>query len=137
MAEYLFSYGTLQPGLAPPEIEPMVQSFKPMGLAYIYGVLYDFGHYPGAVTGGAGKVWGQVFALPDDPCLLGQLDEYEEFDPSNIDESQFLRQKCLAMLENGNAMEVWVYVYNRNVESAAVIESGDFAKARDPKSSQP
>jgi gamma-glutamylcyclotransferase (GGCT)/AIG2-like uncharacterized protein YtfP len=130
MAEYLFSYGTLQPGLAPAEIEPIVQSFKPLGKAYIYGALYDFGHYPGAVLGGSEKVRGQVFELPSGADVLGRLDEYEGYDPLKIDESQFLRQRCKSILEGGQELDVWVYVYNREVSAANVIASGEFAKSR-------
>jgi gamma-glutamylcyclotransferase (GGCT)/AIG2-like uncharacterized protein YtfP len=130
MAEYLFSYGTLQPGWAPPEIEPMVQRFKPKGRAYIYGVLYDFGHYPGVVTGGGEKVWGQVFELPPGADIFRRLDEYEEFDCLKIDESQFVREKCKAVLEDGLELEVWVYVYNLDVSAAKVIANGEFVKSR-------
>ncbi|HEX4484928.1 MAG TPA: gamma-glutamylcyclotransferase family protein [Terriglobales bacterium] len=131
MTEYLFSYGTLQPGLAPADIEPIVRMFKPVGRAHIHGLLYDFGEYPGAVLGSNGKVWGQVFELPSNADVLGRLDDYEEFHPDNIDASQFVRKKCKAVLESGEAIEAWVYVYNRDVSSAALIPNGEFVKSRD------
>jgi gamma-glutamylcyclotransferase (GGCT)/AIG2-like uncharacterized protein YtfP len=137
MLEYLFSYGTLQPGLAPADIELLMRDLPRRGRAYIYGLLYDLGEYPGVrLVESDSKVWGQVFELPTDPSLLRRLDEYEEFDPSNIDESQFLREKCMATLQDGNILEVWVYVYNRDVETAAVIESGDFGRIRATKLSK-
>src|SRR5882724_7435568 len=105
MPEYLFSYGTLQPGLAPAEIEPIVQKFRYLGKAYIYGLLYDFGDYPGVLLGQTeSKVWGQILEIPADPDLLRRLDEYEEFDPSNIESSQFVRKKHVAILEDGKIM---------------------------------
>jgi gamma-glutamylcyclotransferase (GGCT)/AIG2-like uncharacterized protein YtfP len=130
MAEYLFSYGTLQPGLAPAEIEPIVRRFRPVGRAYIHGLLYDFGEYPGAVSGCNEKVWGQVFELPADPLILRRLDEYEEFDPLKIDTSQFVRQKCKPIMDNGQAYEAWVYFYNWDVGAGVVIASGEFVRSR-------
>jgi gamma-glutamylcyclotransferase (GGCT)/AIG2-like uncharacterized protein YtfP len=129
MTQYLFSYGTLQPDLAPAEIAPLVRKFRRVGRGYIHGFLYDFGDYPGAVLGKTQqRVWGQVFVFPDDPELLRQLDEYEEFDPSNLKHSQFVRQKCGAVLATGRAIQAWVYVYNRPPGSAPRIENGDFAR---------
>src|ERR1700733_12607737 len=110
MAEYLFSYGTLQPELAPVEVESLVRKFKLVGRAYIYGLLYDFGEYPGAVLGGNEKVWGQVFELPSDTLILRRLDEYEGFDPLKMSTSQFIRKPCNAKLANGQQFEAWVYV---------------------------
>jgi gamma-glutamylcyclotransferase (GGCT)/AIG2-like uncharacterized protein YtfP len=128
MPEYLFSYGTLQPELAPAEVEPIARIFRPVCRAYIHGVLYDFGAYPGAVPGGGEKVWGQVFELSPDPLILRRLDEYEGFDPLNIDASQFTRQKCGAIVDNGQVYEAWVYFYNLDVGAAVVITSGEFVK---------
>jgi gamma-glutamylcyclotransferase (GGCT)/AIG2-like uncharacterized protein YtfP len=131
MADFLFSYGTLQPGLAPAEIERVVRRFRLVGRAYIHGLLYDFGEYPGAVMGGTEeKVWGLVMALPDDPDVLRRLDEYEEYDPSNIEGSQYIRRTCTAALDSGEAVESWVYFYNRDVSSATLISSGEFLKSR-------
>jgi gamma-glutamylcyclotransferase (GGCT)/AIG2-like uncharacterized protein YtfP len=131
MPQYLFSYGTLQPGLAPPEIEPLVARFQLVGRASVNGFLYEFGDYPGAVLSSAEeKVWGQIFVLPDDSDLISRLDQYEEFDPLDIKNSQFVRQKCEATLEIGEVVQAWIYVYNRSVDDGQRILNGDFAKLR-------
>ena len=128
MAEYLFSYGTLQPELAPAEIASVIRQFRPIGRASIAGILYDLGDYPGAVLGETNlRVWGQVFELPKDPGVLRQLDEYEEFDPAEIESSQFVRTECDGTLESGTMIKVWVYMYNREPGSAPRIASGSFA----------
>jgi gamma-glutamylcyclotransferase (GGCT)/AIG2-like uncharacterized protein YtfP len=133
MKEYLFSYGTLQPKLAPPEVEPLVSKFRHVGRGYIQGRLYDFGDYPGAVLGETQqRVWGEVFQLPADTEVLRQLDEYEQFDPSDLKNSQFVREMRLAVLETGEAINAWVYIYNRDPGSAPGIENGDFVKLRKP-----
>src|SRR5579871_961031 len=76
MCRYLFAYGTLQPGLAPPEIAPLVARLEPLGPGSIPGLLYDLGEYPGAILDPASPrtIWGTVFKLPADPTLLVQLD---------------------------------------------------------------
>jgi gamma-glutamylcyclotransferase (GGCT)/AIG2-like uncharacterized protein YtfP len=131
MPEYLFSYGTLQPDLSPPEIVPLVRAFPCMGRAHVRGVLYDLGDYPGIVLGERGvKVWGQVFVLPEDPGVLRRLDEYEEVDLRNLACSQFIRTKCVSVLESGTEVETWIYAYNREPGSASVIPSGDYAQSR-------
>ena len=128
MAEYLFSYGTLQPELAPAEIASLVAQLRPIGRASIPGVLHDLGDYPGAVLGEKNlEVWGQVLELPEDPGILRQLDEYEAFDPAQIERSQFVRTECDATLGNGRVMKVWVYIYNRDPGSAPRIANGRFA----------
>lgn len=128
MAQYLFSYGTLQAELAPAEIAPVVQQLRPIGRASIPGILYDLGDYPGAVVGGTNlEVWGQVFELPEDPEVLCQLDEYEEFNPAEIERSQFVRIQSKATLDDGRVIKAWVYVYNRDPGSAPRIVNGSFA----------
>jgi gamma-glutamylcyclotransferase (GGCT)/AIG2-like uncharacterized protein YtfP len=128
MAEYLFSYGTLQPELAPAEIVSLVRQLRPIGRASMPGLLYDLGDYPGAVFEETMlKVWGQVFELPEDPSVLRQLDEYEEFNPGEIERSQFLRTQSNAILDNGRVIKAWVYIYNRDPGSAPRIANGIFA----------
>jgi gamma-glutamylcyclotransferase (GGCT)/AIG2-like uncharacterized protein YtfP len=127
MAEYLFSYGTLQPELAPAEIASLVSQLRPIGRASIPGILYDLGDYPGAVVGDMNlKVWGQVFELPTDPGVLRQLDDYEEFFAAEIERSQFVRTECNATLDNGRMIRVWVYMYNRDPSRSPRIANGSF-----------
>jgi gamma-glutamylcyclotransferase (GGCT)/AIG2-like uncharacterized protein YtfP len=45
----LFVYGTLLPGLAPRELEPLLGRLRPAGEAGIAGILFDFGPYPALV----------------------------------------------------------------------------------------
>lgn len=134
MTEYLFSYGTLQPDLAPKEIAPLVGQLRSVGRGYIRGFLYDFGEYPGAVLGETDlKVWGHVFALSENHNVLRGLDKYEEFNPLDLKNSQFVREKCSAVLEDGKAVEAWAYVYNRDPGPAPLIGGGDFAKSQNSK----
>jgi gamma-glutamylcyclotransferase (GGCT)/AIG2-like uncharacterized protein YtfP len=128
MKHYLFSYGTLQPGLAPPAIAPTVRRLRLLGRAFTYGSLYDLGRYPGAVLHKSGsKVWGSLLALPDAPEILQRLDDYEGFDPAHPAASEFLRMKHSVVLEAGTkTMAAWLYAYNRRPGGAPRIPNGDF-----------
>ena len=131
MAEYLFSYGTLQPDLAPAGVESLVRQFRHIGGGFIRGILYDLGDYPGAVIcETALKVWGQAFELPENPDVLSRLDEYEGFNPADLQHSEFVRTGCVATLETGMEIKLWVYVYNRDPGPAPRILDGDFARYR-------
>ena len=56
MAEFLFAYGTLQPGFAPPAMSPVVARMVPSGAATVEGKLYDMGSYPGLILGSGERV---------------------------------------------------------------------------------
>jgi gamma-glutamylcyclotransferase (GGCT)/AIG2-like uncharacterized protein YtfP len=50
MSAYLFAYGTLQPGLAPPDVALLVARLMPIGEGLARGVLYDLGRYASAFS---------------------------------------------------------------------------------------
>lgn len=128
---YLFSYGTLLPGLAPAEIRPTVQRLRRVGKGFVRGQLFDLGEYPGAVLGRSGSpIAGQIFELPDDPEVLHRLDEYEGFNPSDPRASLFIRKRRYVRLEDGRRIFCWVYAYNRPVKSARAVSGGNYGKAR-------
>ena len=117
--EFLFTYGTLQPGRAPGEIAAVIGKLQIAGKGYVHGTLYDFGHYPGAVLNSASadssrgqRIAGTIYRLPLDPELLRQLDEYEEYFPESPATSQFLREIHAVYREDGNTIPCWVYVLN-------------------------
>jgi len=116
MTSFLFTYGSLQPGQAPPEIEPLVARLEIAGRGYVHGTLYDFGHYPGAVLDEASskRIPGTIYRLPPDPDLIRKLDEYEEYSPESPETSQFLRELHLVHWEDGRTLFCWVYIFNEN-----------------------
>jgi gamma-glutamylcyclotransferase (GGCT)/AIG2-like uncharacterized protein YtfP len=131
---YLFSYGTLLPRLAPPEIAPTVRRFRRVGRGVVRGKLYDLGNYPGAILSrGSPTVVGQVFELPDDPGVLTRLDDYEGFDPSRPQGSLFVRKRCLVRLNNGQKLACWIYTYNRPLGAARPLPGGNYPRARNHK----
>ena len=133
MKQYLFSYGTLQPGLAPPAIAPVARRLRPIGTGVVHRFLFDLGKYPGAVLCNTGpRIWGRVVALPEDPEVLDRLDEYEGFNPAHPDTSEYLRKQCTVLIEAGKrSLHAWIYVYNRRPGSAPRIMSGVFSRSPD------
>jgi len=130
MSEYLFAYGTLRAGLAPPEMADAVGQLRFIGPARVRGRLYDLGQYPGAALdeAAASFISGEVFELPRGSNLLNLLDAYEGFDAADHQASLFIRTKTRAALFDGSQLECWIYVYNRIPAAASFIASGDYAE---------
>jgi gamma-glutamylcyclotransferase (GGCT)/AIG2-like uncharacterized protein YtfP len=115
MSDCLFVYGTLHPDRAPSEIAEVVKGLTPVGSGTIRGKLYSFDEYPGVILDDSTneKVHGEVFTLPDDPDALLRLDQYEEYDPYDLERSLFKRVRTTVTLRNGSSESCWVYVYNQ------------------------
>jgi len=130
MSQYLFAYGTLQLGLTPAQMAHVAAFLTPVAEGFGRGTLYDLGGYPGAVpdANAAGRIFGTVMQLPDDPGVLRQLDEYEGFDPRNPEESGYVRELRKIELASGGTVECWFYRYNWNPDGKPVIAGGDWRK---------
>lgn len=107
----IYAYGTLR-RLTGPTVQ-------------IPGILYDLGHYPGAILGPEG---GPTFlAERTEHESLAWCDAYEGFrtdDPAN---SLYLRRPYL---------DGWLYTYNRSVAGRPVIESGDWVTYQQERNKQ-
>lgn len=145
MPDYLFAYGTLLPAATPAEIASVAARLKAIGEGQVRGRLYDLGHFPGAVLeadqysaqdSAQHSIHGTVFELPGDigisrgAEILQALDAYEEFNPADAAASQFLRTRCVVSLPSGTAIECWIYVYNRGVKNAPLVEGGRWNAVR-------
>ena len=126
MSDYLFAYGTLQPGCAPRKIAHLAAKLRPVAEGFVRGVLYDLGGYPGAVPnpGAESRIVGTLMELPDDPELLARLDAYEECDPHSPEKSEFVRARHVAELSDGRALECWFYRYNGTTDEKRRIKEG-------------
>jgi gamma-glutamylcyclotransferase (GGCT)/AIG2-like uncharacterized protein YtfP len=124
--EFLFAYGTLQPGRAPAEIAPLIAKLEIVGRGFVRGTLYDFGHYPGAVLNPASatRIPGTVYKLHADPELVALLDEYEEYFPGLPEISQFIREQHPVHWDDGRTVLCWVYVFNEEYDSRRVEYRG-------------
>jgi gamma-glutamylcyclotransferase (GGCT)/AIG2-like uncharacterized protein YtfP len=130
MSEFLFAYGTLQPGLAPTKIARVAAKLRPVGAGFVRGVLYDLGGYPGAVAdpNAKGKIFGTVMELPEDESVLEPLDRYEGFDPEAPETSEYIREKQAVELKTGGKVECWFYRYNRKPRDGTRVENGAWGR---------
>jgi gamma-glutamylcyclotransferase (GGCT)/AIG2-like uncharacterized protein YtfP len=121
---HLFAYGTLQPGLAPAEIAPVVEKLRPVGEGFVDGKLYDLGGYPGAVLHPASAwiVYGTVYELPEDAEILRQLDAYEG--------PEYVRIEQLVTLTAGGVVSCWVYDFQGRPGEERFLESGRWVDRR-------
>jgi gamma-glutamylcyclotransferase (GGCT)/AIG2-like uncharacterized protein YtfP len=126
MTDYLFAYGTLQPGLVPAPMTEVAQKLTPVGKGFVRGALYDLGRYPGAIpdAGSPDQISGTVVELPEDRDILRQLDAYEGFDPDSAETSEYVRQRQTVELADGRTLECWFYRYNLPVRASQIIASG-------------
>jgi gamma-glutamylcyclotransferase (GGCT)/AIG2-like uncharacterized protein YtfP len=131
MSEYLFAYGTLQPGCAPAEVAALAAKLLPVSAGFVRGVLYDLGRYPGAVPDANSqcRISGTVMKLPEDKTTLRQLDEYEGYDPQSPVASEFVRELQVVELNDGRKMDCWFYRYNRKTDEARIIASSKWRDA--------
>ena len=115
MSAFLFTYGSLQPGKAPPEIATVVAGLEIAGHGYVLGTLRGLGPYPGAVLDEASRdrIPGTIYRLPADPEVLRRLDEYEEYFPDSPERSAFLRELHSVRWDDGRVVECWVYVLTK------------------------
>ncbi len=126
MSQYLFAYGTLQPGLAPTKIARVAAKLRPVDGGFVRGALYDLGGYPGAVADAKadGEIAGTVMELPEEEGVLERLDRYEGFDPTAPETSEYIREKQVVELKAGGTVECWFYRYNREPRVGARVEGG-------------
>ena len=120
--ELLFVYGTLRPTLATGGHAQLVHDLEVLGPATVRGVLLDLGDYPGLVAGD-GLVRGDLLRVVD-PARLQALDDYEE---CRGPEPLFRRERLVARLFDGTAVDAWGYRYARPQLAARVIAGGDYA----------
>ena len=118
MPQYLFAYGTLQPGWAPAAVRPDVDRLTLIGPATTAGTLYDLGDYPGAVFGTGGTIHGRVYELPDDPAVLLRFDRYEGVP------DLYIRLDVRVKLADGRVLTCWAYHYNQDLTGHRPIPSG-------------
>ncbi|MGA2572437.1 MAG: gamma-glutamylcyclotransferase family protein [Terracidiphilus sp.] len=132
MTQYLFVYGTLQPGLASAKISPLAAKLRPVGEGRVRGALYDLGCYAGAVPDprATGRIAGTVMELPEDESFLRQLDGYEGFDPKTPETSEYIRERQTVELSEGGTLECWIYSYNRQPDFTRQIADDGAAGAR-------
>ena len=106
--DYIFVYGLFRD-----QSRPMLGKATYCGKTSISGKLYKVDEfYPGWVSGGVGKVWGDVYLF--DTSLLHEMDIYEG--------SEYKRVR----VRTASDIECWVYEYCGDVSGFIEIKSGDW-----------
>lgn len=121
VVDSVFVYGLLKRGFS--LHHHMAQGIF-VGNASVQGVLCSIGQYPGLVEG-SGVVHGEVYRFADIAVALEVLDEVEEYDPLDIERSEFIRRVCSTTLDaDKSIVQAWCYTYNRDVSGLSRLKAG-------------
>lgn len=116
----LFVYGTLRHKARRSRFGLLGAKATFVSRASTRGRLVDLGEYPGLIAACHPDDWvrGEVFALRDPAGTLARLDAYEG--------SAFRRSCAEVVLEGGQQLKAWVYLYTGVVPRGRMIASGDY-----------
>ena len=125
MNDHLFIYGTLLPEFAPASMAAITRRLRSLGPARVVGKIYDLGHYPAVTVGEAsdGFVRGEVVEVDGDDTWRA-MDRYEGCPREGEGDGLYRRIRTVSTLDSGEAIECWIYVYNRDLAKGLLIESG-------------
>lgn len=128
MEHYLFVYGTLRKGTEHAMSQYLNKNARWLGTGHVTGQLFRVSWYPGLklTSTPSDKVVGDLFLLNSSE-VLQRLDRYEDYDPNKPQYALFVRTKTLVSLPSQpEAIEAWVYEYNKEVVANERIASGDY-----------
>ena len=126
MTDKIFVYGTLMGRFDRRTRAGIDTRMTFEGRGWIVAALFDLGLFPAAIPAPDGRVWGELYAVEDDPSVLSKLDEIEGFRSSEPDTSLYTRTQVAVTLENGSVDTAWVYFYNAPLGRGERIASGDY-----------
>ena len=120
----IFVYGTLMRGFSR---HHFMSDGRFEGEASAVGRLISLVEYP-ALLDGAGMVRGELYSFDDLPAALDVLDDVENFEPTNPEASEYVREVRRVRRDDGAEIRAWLYLYNRPAGSAPFIPSGDWRR---------
>ncbi|MEQ1759328.1 MAG: gamma-glutamylcyclotransferase family protein [Vicinamibacterales bacterium] len=126
MPELVFFYGTLMLPFQRAGRSRIDPHLHMVGHGTINAALFDLGIYPAAVPTPDGRVRGEVHEMLEPLTVLRELDGIEGYRASEPDSSLYTRVRTPVMLDDGRAVEAWVYFYNAPLGRAERIASGDY-----------
>jgi gamma-glutamylcyclotransferase (GGCT)/AIG2-like uncharacterized protein YtfP len=128
--DFLVVYGSLMRGQPERRLLNLEKSLKLVDARTISGTLYDLGDYP-AFVDGPGVVDVELYWILD-RSVLPRLDEFEDYDPSNPEQSLYRRTTIrlprhktalVQKLFRDPTIDAWIYVYNQPLEHEAKIDA--------------
>ena len=128
---YLFVYGTLRRAAHTEWSRVLCTVSDCIGGARTRGALFQLGKYPGFVPSGADEwVTGEVCRLHDPSTLLPKLDAYEGCGPDDPPPHEYRRELIEVVIESGETIRAWAYIYCLSTADRPRIASGDYLNAR-------
>lgn len=129
----LFVYGTLRAAAGTEQSKRLTAASHFIGEASTHGLLFDLGDYPGMSASAEEDAWvrGEVYLLHDPSASLSALDAYEGCGPADSPH-EFKRQVVTVILDSGQTVQAWAYLYNLDTHDKTRIASGDYLQARLP-----
>jgi len=128
---YLFVYGSLRAAAGTEWSAFLTSASRLVGTGRVHGALFPLDGYPGMTVCADGDAWvaGEVCLLNDPSSVLPFLDAYEGCGPSHPPPHEFERQVVTVLLDSGEAVEAWAYIYALETQGKARITSGDYLQA--------
>ena len=128
MEPHLFVYGTLRAAAGTKWSRFLASVSSPVGTARTRGVLFYLGGYPGMAldTPDDGWVIGEVVLMNEPSSLLHILDAYEKCSPDDPAPHEYARRLVDVVLDAGETLRAWVYVYCLDPAGKPRISSGDY-----------
>ena len=124
-ARHVFVYGTLRRG-DDNDITRLQPTPRFVGVAQMAGSMFHLGAYPGVTLGGAGVVYGEVYAISE--ALERVLDGIESGYPAQSDE---YAKREITVSVNGQVIDCMVYEINAAYTLGKPhIVGGDWVKNR-------
>lgn len=124
---YLFVYGTLMNQVDSVVADYLRRNSTFLGVGKMKGLLYDLGHYPGAIEQATSQniVLGNVFELHNPETTFTILDDYEGIGIAYPPPHEYERRLAKVMVKN-QILDCWAYLYNLPIARLPLISSGDY-----------
>jgi predicted GNAT family N-acyltransferase/gamma-glutamylcyclotransferase (GGCT)/AIG2-like uncharacterized protein YtfP len=119
----LFVYGSLRREANHPVHQDLLEEWRFLGTGTFRGRLYNLGRFPGAIPSSeiSDRVIGEIYRIEEDRKTFQLLDEYEG--------SYFRRTRRPVVMDSGERISAWIYLYVGPLHVAKLIRSGDYLAA--------
>ena len=127
-SRYLFVYGTLRSAAGTEWSRVLASASRFAGPGRTPGALFQLDGHPGMVVLAHhdARVSGEVYLLNEASSMLAVLDAYEGCGPGDPPPHKFERQVVDVLMDDGQTIQAWVYVYCLDTAGRARILSGDY-----------
>lgn len=125
-SHYLFVYGTLRKECETNAHKEYLGSADFVSPARIRGQLFMVDYYPGLVLSET-EHWaiGEIYLLENE-SQLHELDVYEGCAKKSPQPHEYERRMTEVILNSGEILQAWAYIYQQDISDLNMITSGDF-----------